>query len=117
MQHSPNNFAKHSQLQAAQVRKSSYVASDDGGGTATAGYDPNVHQFCTIYAGTYVQQVHRLLASGIHSFDMFCLNTGVYMHDIPESCTIYAVTFVQQLLCPGLASVWLSLPSWKNPKP
>ena len=39
-------------FQAAQVRKDGYVPEP------SQGYDPDRHHYCTIYAGTMVQQVH-----------------------------------------------------------
>lgn len=42
-------------MQAAQVRKSSYVAhEDEREGTNT--YHPETHHSCTVHAGTHVQQ-------------------------------------------------------------
>lgn len=44
-------------MQAAQVRKVSFVPPSDGESVASGTYNPNTHQSCTIYGGTYVQQV------------------------------------------------------------
>lgn len=42
-------------LQAAQVRKSSFVPA--AGVVRAHIYHPDTHHFCTVHAGTYVQQV------------------------------------------------------------
>lgn len=44
-------------LQAAQVRKSSYVAQEGEGKGTYQAYHPETHHACTIHAGTTVQQV------------------------------------------------------------
>lgn len=43
-------------IQAAQVRKSRFVAQ--GGGKQQA-YHPDIDQYCTVYAGTAIQQVQQ----------------------------------------------------------
>ena len=45
-------------MQAAQVRKSSFVAHVSGKKVA---YHPETHHSCTIHAGTVIQQVSQLL--------------------------------------------------------
>ena len=47
-------------LQAAQVRKSSFVP--EGGVVKTNGYHPDTHHTCTVHAGTFVQQVSPVCA-------------------------------------------------------
>ena len=44
-------------LQAAQVRKTSYMHSEEGHGQSAAMYSLETHHSCTVHAGTYVQQV------------------------------------------------------------
>ena len=44
-------------VQAAQVRKTSFVPSQGPSTSSSTAYDPDVHQPCTVFAGTYVQQV------------------------------------------------------------
>lgn len=45
-------------LQAAQVRKSSFVP--EGRVVKTNGYHPDTHHTCTVHAGTFVQQVSQV---------------------------------------------------------
>lgn len=44
-------------VQAAQLRKTSFVPPAEASGLQQADYDPDKQQYCTVYAGTYVQQV------------------------------------------------------------
>lgn len=44
-------------VQAARVRQVSFVRPPDDQTVTSSAYDPDMHQSCTINAGTYVQQV------------------------------------------------------------
>ena len=44
-------------LQAAQVRKTCFAPPDEADTAQSNMYSPETHHFCTIHAGTYVQQV------------------------------------------------------------
>ena len=44
-------------VQAAQLRKSSFVQPADVPELQPAAYDPDKQSYCTVYAGTFVQQV------------------------------------------------------------
>ena len=52
-------------LQAAQVRKSSFVPA--AGVVRAHSYHPETHHFCTVHAGTFVKQV-SLAPSQLHRF-------------------------------------------------
>ena len=46
--------------QAAQVRKTCFVTAEEADASPASAYDADTHHSCTIYAGTYVQQVCHL---------------------------------------------------------
>lgn len=47
----------HSAVQAAQVRKTCYMADEAPHAGSPPMYSPDTHHSCTIHAGTFVQQV------------------------------------------------------------
>lgn len=44
-------------LQASHLRKTSLVVPDESQGARAVAYDPDTQHYCTIYAGTSIQQV------------------------------------------------------------
>ena len=52
-------------LQAAQLRKSSFVESGQVQKAKPAAYDPDLQHCCTVFAGTHVQQVQSGNAGNI----------------------------------------------------
>lgn len=51
-------------VQAAQVRKTSFIPRGVHGATSRTAYDPDMHQSCTVFAKICVQQV-RLCCLGM----------------------------------------------------
>ena len=66
-------------VQAAQVRKTSFMHSEEGQGQAAAIYSPETHHSCTVHAGTYVQQVqclpHMHPAYVLYCYDQYIDNS------------------------------------------
>ena len=77
-------------MQAAQVRKSSFV---DSGSDKKAAYHPETHHSCTVHAGTVILQVSKI--PPLACISLCCIETTCHaLHEL-----LACQTFLNALMC------------------